>query len=114
MEHQHLVPQQMFLTKGVGRHVEKLASFELALRKAGIAAYNIVGVSSIYPPHCKIITKSAGLKKLQTGQIGCCSRRRRASDIKAPRHLGGDRHRPANRSQRLWLPLGASRLRQDR
>ena len=72
MEHQHLVPQQMFLTKGVGRHIEKLASFELALRMAGIAAYNIVGVSSIYPPHCRIISKAAGLKLLQPGQIVFC------------------------------------------
>jgi arginine decarboxylase len=80
VDHQHLVPQQMFLTKGVGRHIEKLASFELALRKAGIAAYNIVGVSSIYPPHCRIITKAAGLKKLQTGQIVFCVKSQAQTD----------------------------------
>ncbi|MDO9575361.1 MAG: pyruvoyl-dependent arginine decarboxylase, partial [bacterium] len=32
-----MVPKKLFLTKGVGRHKEKLASFEEALRKAGIA-----------------------------------------------------------------------------
>jgi arginine decarboxylase len=59
----------MFLTKGVGRHRERLSSFELALRNAGIAHYNLVEVSSIFPPHCKIISRQAGLKKMTPGQI---------------------------------------------
>ena len=33
MENNQFVPQHLFLTKGVGRHKEKLASFELALRQ---------------------------------------------------------------------------------
>ncbi len=69
MENNLLVPKKMFLTKGVGRHKEKLASFELALRKAGIAQFNLVEVSSIFPPHCKIISRNEGLKKLEAGQI---------------------------------------------
>ena len=36
------VPKEMFFTKGVGKHREKLTSFELALRSAGIAACNLV------------------------------------------------------------------------
>jgi arginine decarboxylase len=48
---------------------EKLSSFELALRDAGIAPYNIVRVSSIYPAYCKLISKEAGLKYLTPGQI---------------------------------------------
>jgi len=36
------VSKKMFLTKGVGRHREKLNSFEMALRDAGIAHFNIV------------------------------------------------------------------------
>jgi arginine decarboxylase len=64
-----LVPRYIFLTKGVGRHREQLASFELALRKAGIAEFNLVSVSSIFPPHCKLITKKAGLEKLEAGQL---------------------------------------------
>ena len=63
------VPNQIFLTKGIGRHKEKLASFEEALRDAKIACYNIVPVSSIFPPHCKIITKEKGVKLLKPGQI---------------------------------------------
>ncbi len=72
MNADRLIPRQMFLTKGVGRHQEKLASFELALRKAGIAAFNLVTVSSIFPPHCKIISKTAGLRLLEPGQIIFC------------------------------------------
>jgi len=59
----------MFLTKGVGSHKEQLASFELALRNAGIHRCNIVTVSSIIPPGCKIISKEEGLKRLQPGEI---------------------------------------------
>jgi arginine decarboxylase len=59
----------MFLTKGVGRHKEKLSSFEMALRNAGIAAFNLVSVSSIYPPECKVIPKDKGLDEVTPGQI---------------------------------------------
>jgi arginine decarboxylase len=59
----------IFLTKGVGRHREKLTSFELALRDARIAEYNIVRVSSIFPPGCKVISIQEGLKQLTPGQI---------------------------------------------
>jgi arginine decarboxylase len=63
------VPSRMFLTRGVGKHREKLASFEEALRACGIAHFNLVKVSSIYPPGCKIIRKDEGLKVLKPGQI---------------------------------------------
>lgn len=63
------LPKEMFFTIGIGHHKDKLTSFELALRDAGIAQFNIVRVSSIFPPHCKIISKEEGLKKLKDGQI---------------------------------------------
>lgn len=63
------VPKRMFLTKGVGKHREKLTSFELALRSAGIAACNLVRVSSIFPPRCKLIPRAEGMKELQPGQV---------------------------------------------
>ncbi len=63
------IPKEMFLTRGIGHSRDKLTSFELALRDAGIAQFNIVRVSSIFPPHCKIISKEEGLKKLSGGQI---------------------------------------------
>jgi arginine decarboxylase len=64
-----MIPRYVFLTKGVGRHKEHLQSFELALRNAGIQACNIVTVSSILPPGCKLITKERGLKMLHAGEI---------------------------------------------
>lgn len=63
------VPQELFFTKGVGKHREKLTSFELALRSAGIAACNLVRVSSIFPPGCKILSRSAGGRRLSSGQV---------------------------------------------
>jgi arginine decarboxylase len=65
----NLVPKRLYLTKGVGFHKEKLQSFELALRDAGIATLNLVGVSSIYPPGCKIISRKRGEEDLDPGQI---------------------------------------------
>jgi len=65
----HMVPGRIFLTKGVGKHKERLTSFELALRDAGIAAQNLVRVSSIFPPHCKLIPRSQGLKHLHPGEV---------------------------------------------
>ena len=62
----------MFLTKGVGVHKNKLQAFELALRNAGIEKCNLVYVSSILPPDCKIILKEDGLKCLKAGQITFC------------------------------------------
>jgi arginine decarboxylase len=64
-----MIPKFMFLTKGVGSHKERLASFELALRNAGIHRCNIVNVSSIIPPRCQLISKDQGLKRLQPGEI---------------------------------------------
>jgi len=63
------VPSQAFLTRGVGKHSQKLASFEVALRNAGIASLNLVRVSSIFPPHCRLVSKEKGLAQLEPGQI---------------------------------------------
>jgi arginine decarboxylase len=67
-----VVPTRMFFTKGVGRAKEKLTSFEAALRHAKIAPYNLVKVSSIYPPNCKIVTREEGLRDLDPGSILYC------------------------------------------
>jgi len=64
-----MIPRYVFLTKGVGKHKDYLQSFELALRNAGIQACNIVTVSSILPPGCKLLTKERGLKMLHPGEI---------------------------------------------
>ena len=67
-----MIPTKVFFVKGAGSHKDKLASFELALRDAGIEKCNLVYVSSIFPPKCKIISKEEGLQRLRPGQITFC------------------------------------------
>ena len=66
------VPKKIFFTKGVGTHRDELHSFERALRDAGIEKCNLVQVSSIFPPHCKMIPKPHGLTELVPGAITYC------------------------------------------
>ena len=73
-------PKKVFFTKGVGVHKEYLASFEMALRDAGIAPFNLVTVSSILPPKCKIVSRDDGLKDLHLGQIVFCVMARNATN----------------------------------
>lgn len=63
------IPKNIFLAKGTGVHNERLASFELALRSASIASYNLISVSSILPPYCEIIDSVKGNGMLQPGQV---------------------------------------------
>jgi len=64
-----LVAKKLFLTKGIGIAEDKLTSFEFALRSAGIAGTNIVLISSIFPPHARLIPRKEGLKLIKPGQI---------------------------------------------
>lgn len=83
----NLVPTKLFFTKGVGTHKEELRSYELALKDAGIEKCNLVNVSSIFPPGCKIISKSEGIKELALvpGMITYCVMARCSSN--EPRRL---------------------------
>lgn len=74
------VPKKIFLTKGVGRHKHQLASFELALRDAGIEKCNLVTVSSILPPNAEIISKERGLKYIKPGEVTFVVMSRNASN----------------------------------
>jgi len=67
-----LIPNRMFFTKGVGVHKDRLASFEAALRDAKIEKFNLVYVSSIFPPNCKTVTVEEGLRHLSPGEIVYC------------------------------------------
>ncbi len=67
-----MIPKKAFFTKGLGVHKERLTSYEAALRKAHIEKYNIVTVSSIFPPGCKVVSKEEGLSLLRPGQIIHC------------------------------------------
>ncbi|MFO0679640.1 MAG: arginine decarboxylase, pyruvoyl-dependent [Polyangiaceae bacterium] len=70
--HEMFVPKAIFFTNGVGVHKDRLSSFELALRDAGIEKANLVTVSSIFPPHCKEISRKEGEKLIMPGQIVHC------------------------------------------
>ncbi|HEX6067672.1 MAG TPA: arginine decarboxylase, pyruvoyl-dependent [Nitrososphaera sp.] len=63
------VPKLMFFTKGKGVHKDSLTSFEMALRSAGIGDLNLVSVSSIKPPNCRVVGINEGRENLWPGQI---------------------------------------------
>jgi len=63
------VPKRLFLTRGKGVHEDRLTSFEYALRDAGIAGTNLVLISSIFPPHARLVSRKAGLGEIRAGQI---------------------------------------------
>jgi arginine decarboxylase len=94
-----LVPNKIFLTKGVGRHKEKLASFEMALRDAGIHAVNYVQVSSIFPPGCKHISREQGLKLIRHGEI---------TFIVMARNQTDETHRLVSSSVGMAIPADAN------
>jgi arginine decarboxylase len=74
------IPTSMFLTKGVGVHRHRLTAFEFALRDADIEQQNLVSVSSILPPHCRLIERSDGVATLQPGEITFCVMARAETD----------------------------------
>ncbi len=76
----NFVPKKIFFTKGVGFHKEELHSFELALRDAGIEKCNLVMVSSIFPPGCKVVSRQRGLEELEPGKITYCVMSRNCSN----------------------------------
>ena len=63
------LPNSIFLTKGIGIHRHQLTSFELALRDADIEQQNLVSISSILPPNCKLISREEGIATLRPGEI---------------------------------------------
>ena len=75
-----MIPKKVFFTNGVGIHKEKLVSFEMALRDAGIQQFNLVTVSSILPPDCQIVSKNKGLQELHPGEIVFCVMSRNESN----------------------------------
>ncbi len=84
-----MVPHEVFFTRGVGRHVHRLQSFELALRNAGIAFCNLVTVSSIFPAGCKIISRAKGISKLRPGELTYCVMARSDTDEPSRRICAG-------------------------
>ena len=63
------VPSEVFLVTGVGKHSAPVASFEHALRDAGVEPYNLVSVSSILPPDAEFVEPHEGVERLSPGQV---------------------------------------------
>jgi len=63
------VPSEVFFVSGVGRHTAGVASFECALRDAGVEPYNFVSVSSILPPDADFVEPHEGTERLSPGQV---------------------------------------------
>jgi len=95
-----MIPSALFLTRGAGRHREKLQSFELALRDAGIAHLNLVNVSSIVPPACHLLPRNKGLHRLAPGEI---------TYVVLARNETNEPHRLLSASVGLALPSVKSR-----
>jgi arginine decarboxylase len=74
------VPRGIFFTKGKGVHRDRLSSFELGLRDAGVEKANLVTVSSIYPPECRILPRAQGERLILPGQIVHCVMARQDTD----------------------------------
>ncbi len=66
------MPQCVFLTHGVGVGRQQLTAFHCALRDADIERQNLVSVSSILPPGCKLISKTRGAVTLLPGEVTFC------------------------------------------
>ncbi|MDP7078322.1 MAG: arginine decarboxylase, pyruvoyl-dependent [Candidatus Undinarchaeales archaeon] len=75
-----IVPRRVFLTAGQGQHPDRIHAFELALRDAGIEQCNLVLVSSVLPPGCRIVDREAGTAALVPGAITFCVMARDESD----------------------------------
>lgn len=80
MQMAELVPQGVFLTRGVGVHTDRLHAFELALREAQIERVNLVSVSNVLPPGCRILGSEEGVEQLHDGQIAFCVMSRQESN----------------------------------
>jgi arginine decarboxylase len=63
------VPSEVFFVSGTGRHRARVASFESALRDAGLEPYNLVPVSSVFPPDSDVVEPHEGVARLEPGQV---------------------------------------------
>lgn len=82
-------PKYAFLTSGVGEGEDFLVAFDGALREAGISSQNLVPVSSVFPPECKLVEKEEGIKMLKAGRISFCVMARLESNVANERISAG-------------------------
>lgn len=82
---QNFVPRAAVLTKGVGHDGHPLAAFDAALRDAGVSGQNLVPVSSVFPPGCRLVSRDEGIGLLTPGQITFCVMARADSSVAGTR-----------------------------
>lgn len=65
------VPNRVFFVSGVGVHAMERVALQHAMRRAGVADSNLLKVSSVIAPECRIIPADDGRKLLRPGNIVC-------------------------------------------
>src|SRR3954469_9839947 len=63
------VPTRVFFTSGTGYHETARVAMQRSLEEAGVAECNLVKISSVIAPGCRIITRDQGVKLLKPGAI---------------------------------------------
>src|SRR5207245_460639 len=66
---QVLIATQATRRKSVSRHNKKLTNIEMAQPDPHLANFNLVRVSSIFPPHCELVDREEGLSLMKPGQV---------------------------------------------
>lgn len=63
------VPTRVFFTAGRGVHEHERVAVQHALREAGVADCNLVKVSSVLPPGCRVIDRGEAEQLLRPGNV---------------------------------------------
>lgn len=63
------VPSRVFFTAGKGVHDHERVAVQHALREAGVADCNLVKVSSVIPPGCRVIGRAEAEGLLRPGNV---------------------------------------------
>lgn len=63
------VPTRVFFTAGRGVHDHERVAVQHALREAGVADCNLVKVSSVIPPGCRVIDRAEAEALLRPGNV---------------------------------------------
>jgi arginine decarboxylase len=65
------VPTRVFFVSGVGVHTMERVALQHAMRDAGVADCNLLKVSSVIAPACRIISANEGRRLLRPGNMVC-------------------------------------------
>jgi arginine decarboxylase len=63
------VPTRVFFVSGVGVHTLERVALQHAMRQAGVADCNLLKVSSVIAPGCRIISEEEGRRLLRPGNF---------------------------------------------